>query len=51
MRGEILSESALAAERDRGARSIIFMSAARISVSSSDAALIASAAAASSAAR
>src|SRR5690348_341034 len=36
--GEILPESALAAERDHGARSIIFMSATRITVSSSHAA-------------
>ena len=38
VRGEVLPERALAAERDHGARSIIFMSAARITVSSSQAA-------------
>ena len=37
VRGEVLPEGALAAERDHGARSIIFMSAARITVSSSQA--------------
>ena len=37
VRGEVLPEGALAAERDHGARSIIFMSAARITVSSSHA--------------
>src|SRR5665213_83229 len=37
VRGEVLSEGALAAERDHGARSIIFMSAARITASSSHA--------------
>ena len=44
VRGEVLPEGALAAERDHGARSIIFMSAARITVSSSHAASSASAA-------
>ena len=44
VRGEVLSEGALAAERDHGARSIIFMSAARITASSSHAASRASAA-------
>ena len=45
VRGEVLPERALAAERDHGSRSIIFMSAARITVSSSQAVFIASAAA------
>ena len=44
VRGEVLPERALAAERDHGSRSIIFISAARITVSSSQAVFIASAA-------
>ena len=39
VRGEVLPERALAAERDHGSRSIIFISAARITVSSSQAVL------------